>query len=114
MAEHQPTVYRIFCLALGQTIPFSISTWSNATVDDLKAAINAKQKLVEIEKADDLALYLINIPYDENLEEKVNGLLNVEPVPDELEGTKELNDPFPKAPPKGIVHILVNAPESGK
>jgi hypothetical protein len=113
MAEHQPALYTIFCLLIGEAA-FSVKIRPDATVDELKKVINAEKKLVASEHANRLTLFEVNIDDDDDLVEKAKQHLNTQPPPKPLRATNELSALFPDTPAKGTVHILVQLPQTGE
>lgn len=114
MADPQPDLYTVVCHIFGSDAIFSVEIAGSRVVDALKDEINAKEKLVNSEDADRLALYLGNIRNDDDFEKNLNRLLSSSPPLKALRASEKLNIVFKGTPAERTVHILVKVPEIGK
>lgn len=90
---------------------FPIEIAQNGTVIELTVAINDLMQLVPKKDAEEILLHHADIPDDDDLEERVNQLLNTRPMPKTLRQSYAMSDIFPNAPRKRTVHIVVRVPE---
>lgn len=106
-----PILYTIYCILPHDTDPFPIEIAQNGTVIELTVAINDLMQLVPKKDAEEILLHHADIPDDDDLEERVNQLLNTRPMPKTLRQSYAMSDIFPNAPRKRTVHIVVRVPE---
>jgi hypothetical protein len=92
---------------------FSVRISRKDTVAVLRNAIKSERPvdLRDIE-AGSLTLYKFSLPYDESIEKTLMGLIFDHEKP--LSVLDPLFDIFPELPPQKHVHIIVEAPLSGK
>jgi hypothetical protein len=116
MAEHQPTDWKIFCVVVKENISFLVNISPDATVGDLKDAIKTKtQPAFDHFAANSLALYLVNLPDDDDLAKHVDQHLAIKPPLTVLQATKRVRALFPDGDPGNkTIRILVQPPSSRK
>jgi hypothetical protein len=113
MGTTSSRILKIFCTIQDHNNPFPVDIEENQTVGDLKKAIKEEDPHAFADlDADDLILYHIEVPDDENMANNVTAIMQ-EPPP-ALRPTVELLDLFPETPKGRTVHILVNIPKIGK
>jgi Crinkler effector protein N-terminal domain len=105
MAAQQPADYAIFSIVVGENRPFIVDISPHKTVAHLKDAIKLKNPAFDNFAAHHLDLYLINHATDGSLIEKAKEL---------LDPMDKLNAVFRGPPLDGIVHILVQPPQTGE
>ncbi|KAH7057940.1 hypothetical protein BKA57DRAFT_499820 [Linnemannia elongata] len=97
----------LFCLADGDSMPFSVEIAASKTVDHLKDAI--KTKIPDTFKgvdAKDLTLWCVSVPLAPKKDRKVISLGDI-PLKEELDETDDLSEVFPDKLPKKTIHIIV-------
>jgi hypothetical protein len=110
MTAPHPTNYTIFCVVLNENRPFSVEVPRDVTVDQLRKSIKAEMGM-SASYANNLTLYLVNTPDDDNLTKNLKQKLTVQPP---LRATNALSALFPEAPAKNTIHILVRPLNIGK
>ncbi|KAG8826601.1 hypothetical protein FRC18_010018 [Serendipita sp. 400] len=103
-----PTVLKIFCLLLGQDVPFHVIINGNEFVADLKKAIHKEIKSLSSIDPHLLALYVLDLPEDDDLREKA-AQRTFDPTK-ALKATMLLYEMFPGHFEKTNVHLLVVPP----
>ena len=111
-------VYTLFCIVLGQKIPFSVGINEGMTVGGLKKAIkNKKPDDLKDVDADHLTLHQIRIVVPED-DDEYNNMMNRISQPGYVFDPKRTLIPTHKISryfgqgPEGDIHILVELPES--
>lgn len=113
MAEHRTANWTIFYIVVDEKNPFSVEIQPDTTIHGLKKAIKEEQRpKFDRFDANNLTLFKVDIPDDDNLEENVNQFLVTKPKA--LRVTWELSDYYETTPPEEMVHILVQPPENSK
>lgn len=103
----------LFCLADGDSMPFSVEIAASKTVGHLKDAI--KTKIPDTFKgvdAKDLTLWSVSIPLAPKKDRKAISLGDI-PLKEELDETDDLSELFPDKLPKKTIHIIVLRPPPG-
>jgi hypothetical protein len=109
MTDHEPAIYTILCLVVGENKLFSIKIQENATVDELKKAIKAEKGMFASVDADSLTLYPVNILVEgRDLDvSKVRAQIAALHLSEEMNPLLELREYYSAAPPKEMLHLLV-------
>jgi len=110
-------MYTIWCIVVGETIPFSVEVHQTETVDELKDHIKKETKpTFDAFDADQLTLYKIDVDAtDKNTYIKIvqdisQDLSDTEKAT-KLDALDELSEVFgTMGPPKKSIHILVECP----
>ncbi|KAG0196341.1 hypothetical protein BGX33_001758 [Mortierella sp. NVP41] len=101
----------LFCLVDGEatTNAFPVEIESTKTIGDLKEHIKAKKTINFSDvDADQLTLWRVSIPDDDNDDEILVVLDNVKDKDKKkLKATRELSEVFPDKPPKNTIHVIV-------
>ncbi|KAG8877779.1 hypothetical protein FRC20_010030 [Serendipita sp. 405] len=107
-----PTTLEIWCIVLGEKVPFPVTIARNQSVGHLKEAIHSKKKTLQFTDANLLTLYELNLPRSKDLPETLENMkLDATQA---LDAMDDLSDVFPNTLKKKTVHVLVQPPKSGK
>lgn len=109
MAESQQEIYTIFCLLVGEDVPFSIKIAKNETVGHSKGLIKEamKPELDHID-ANELDLYYMEITDDSHMTRTV--IQRMSENPPRLRVTRKLEDIFDGNPKEETIYIVVVPP----
>ncbi|KAG9019919.1 hypothetical protein FS842_007742, partial [Serendipita sp. 407] len=105
-----PTTLEIWCIVLGEKVPFPVTIARNQSVGHLKKAIYNETKTLAFTSPHLLTLYKINLPGDDNLPKIVEDMKLGSLQP--LNPTHRLSEVFSAPLGDETVHILVQPPES--
>ncbi|KAG8822344.1 hypothetical protein FRC19_006159 [Serendipita sp. 401] len=104
----EPTIYKIFCVFVGENVSFRVKVDKDETVAELKDEIKKNESLNISTR--DLTLFHIELTDEGNLAgDSRESLLDV-PVPVPMNPLRKLTDYFPNSPPDGKVHIVIKLP----
>ncbi|KAG8791597.1 hypothetical protein FRC16_000353 [Serendipita sp. 398] len=104
----EPTIYKIFCVFVGENVSFRVKVDKDETVAELKDEIKKNESLNIGTR--DLTLFHIELTDEGNLAgDSRESLLDV-PVPVPMNPLRKLTDYFPNSPPDGKVHIVIKLP----
>ncbi|KAG8836664.1 hypothetical protein FRC18_010929 [Serendipita sp. 400] len=107
-----PTTLEIWCIVLGEKVPFPVTIARNQSVGHLKEAIHSKKKTLQFTDANLLTLYELNLPRSKDLPETLENMkLDATQA---LDAIDDLSDVFPNTLKKKTVHVLVQPPKSDK
>jgi Crinkler effector protein N-terminal domain len=113
MAADQPTKWSIFCVVVDENSPFSIKIQPDATVDDLKDSIKAKnQPEFDGFAANRLTLFKVDVPAQDMGEARQQIAALGLPSMGIMNAVFELRDYYSEPPPKKTIHILVQSPNT--
>jgi len=99
----QSDIYTVFCILLGQKVPFSVKVEKEKTVGHLKYLIKTQRNAFAGIEAGFLDLYHVDFAEDSDLVAKVEA----HPLDSELPVTSRLIDIFPATPKGGTIHFIV-------
>lgn len=107
-------IITLFCLVYGEPIAnaFPVKIPQTDTFDDLKKLIKKeKTPCFDDIAADELRLWKVNIPDDDNAAERLRNFKD-DPFNDtkELRATWEIQKVFPDEPTKEHIHIIIKRP----
>jgi len=109
-------MYKIWCIIIGETTPFSVKIDQTESVDDLKKSVKKeKVDILDAFAADQLTLYKIHVDtikttYTTVVQDISQDLSNTQKVT-QLDPMDELSEVFgTMGPPKEKIHILVERP----
>ncbi|KAF9160364.1 hypothetical protein BGX20_002544 [Mortierella sp. AD010] len=103
------TKLKIFCIVKNESTSFSVDILDSETVDDLKKAIKeAKKPKLDKFGADELTLYKVSIPDEENIVVESN-IEMVRLAPPSM----KLWEKFDSVLPGGTIHVYVKPPQQG-
>jgi len=109
-------MYKIWCIIIGETTPFSVKVDQTESVHDLKKGVKTeKAPLLNAFAPDQLTLYKIHVDttkttYTTVVQDISQDLSNTQKVK-RLDPMDELSDVFgTMGPPKEKIHILVERP----
>ncbi|KAF9084759.1 hypothetical protein BGX29_002354, partial [Mortierella sp. GBA35] len=102
----------LFCLVDGESIPFSVKTSPNSTVDELKVSIHARLEIDTPSK--DLTLWRVSIPVaddsdDDDDDDDLPIHLNNIPKNDKKKlkaVTSRVSDVFGNNPDEKMIHVI--------
>jgi hypothetical protein len=102
----QSDVYTVFCIVVGEDVPFCVEIERSRAVDWLKELIKKERSNIFADiDSNFLDLYHVDIADDDELVTKVKA----HPLDDsKLPATKSLIDVFPATPKADTVHFIVN------
>jgi hypothetical protein len=106
------TIYKIFCLLVGETKPISIKIESNATVSEVADQVWSREnRKVGKFNLSSLKLYRVDATDVDKAKEKMNQIKLDE---DELGFMEELNTIYQSGPPRNTIHFIVVLPSNGE
>ena len=106
----QPDIYTVFCIFQGQSDIFAVDIEKTKTVDHLRAAIIATQKLKDFTTTD-IVLHPVEIKNCPNIVEKVDE--EMQKKHGWLDATNQVFEIFQGMPKRGSVHIIVELKKHG-
>ncbi|KAF9186407.1 hypothetical protein BGZ49_004192 [Haplosporangium sp. Z 27] len=111
---------KLFCILEGDSISFSVKANSDATVDELKVAIQDKRSKNALANVDpsDLILFRVAVP-DENSQVNLSNIVAATPLAigsaeiSEVFGTMQEDGSYLVELPKRTIHVIVQQPSTG-
>jgi hypothetical protein len=109
----QPDIYTVFCIVVGEEVPFPVEIEKSKTVGQLKKLIKEERSdLFSGIPANFLNLYHVEIAGGGDMVEKVNQEMSKNPTA--LDPMKKLVNIFGGDPKEETLHIIVKPPRMGE